>query len=255
MINVNAVLLLDGDRIVPVRAVPYVTGGDMGPRCLVRILSDPEHGFRAYVLGPNNTVTAILPKSWRQYADSLSASGSNAPDLINCATLEILPANTFVYWESLWRTHEAIFLPPREEIPFYTQPEQENFQLQPSVNLPVAFAKLVFEGFLDPAEKSLPLATILLAVQTEAPTGVPVFSMTKAAMIEQHKREWPSIEADFKDAANNGLAAAKAGARGWFEVGCMQWARSRNKLILPTASSELSVAMSSFTSRKQSADE
>ncbi|NMM13197.1 MAG: hypothetical protein HHJ17_06620 [Rhodoferax sp.] len=255
MINVNAVLMLDGDRIVPVRAVPCVTGGDMGPRCLARILSDPEHGFRAYVLGSNNTVIAILPKSWRQYADSLSASGANAPDLISRATLEILPANTFVYWENLWRIHERLFLPSRDDIPSYSPLEQENFELQPTVNLPDAFAKLVFEGFLDPTEKSLPLAKILLAVQAEAPTGVPVFSMTKAAMIDHHKHEWPSINADMKDAADNGLAAAKAGPRGWFEVGCMQWARSRNKLIQPTALSELNDAMISFTSRKLSADE
>lgn len=58
----------------------------------------------------------------------------------------------------------------------------------------------------------------------------PVFSMTKAAMIEQHKHEWPSIEGDIRDAANNKLATAKAGPRGWNESAAMAWAKANNKL-------------------------
>ena len=64
-----------------------------------------------------------------------------------------------------------------------------------------------------------------------AATG-PQFTMTKAAMIEQHKHEWPTIERDIADAKRNGLAdAAKAGAREWREANAMEWARSKNKLV------------------------
>lgn len=69
-----------------------------------------------------------------------------------------------------------------------------------------------------------------LAKTQSVPTA-PVFSMTKAAMIAQHKHEWPSIEGDMRDAASNGLFAAKAGARGWNQANAMQWASAHNKLI------------------------
>lgn len=68
-----------------------------------------------------------------------------------------------------------------------------------------------------------------LAKTQSVPTA-PVFNMTKAAMIAQHKHEWTSIEGDMRDAASNGLFAAKAGARGWNEANALQWASAHNKL-------------------------
>lgn len=65
--------------------------------------------------------------------------------------------------------------------------------------------------------------------QRPATTG-PTFSMTKAAMIEQHKHEWPTIETDIKAAKRNGLDAAMAGVRGWYELPAMEWARANNRL-------------------------
>lgn len=121
----------------------------MGPHSLVRILSDPDQGLRAYVLGPNNTAMAMPPKNWRQYKERLSTSEPNAPDLITHATLEILPANAFVYWDGLRCTHEAYFLPDRGLIPTYSSGDQENFQLQPSINIPDEFIKLIFGEFPD----------------------------------------------------------------------------------------------------------
>lgn len=121
----------------------------MGPRCLTQILSDPDLGLRAYVLGINNEVTAILPKNWRQYKDRLTTSEPNAPDLITRTTLEILPVNTFVHWDGLWRTHEACFLPDRALISTCTLGEQEEFMLQPMANFPDELETLIFEGFPD----------------------------------------------------------------------------------------------------------
>lgn len=151
MININAVQSLNGEKIVPVRAIPFVTGGDMSPRCLAGILSDPQHWLLAFVLGPNGTVTQMLPKNWKQYKDQLTATSSDAHnlDLSSRTAVEMLPASTFVYWEALWRTHEALFLPSREEI--YESPPEEhgNYELQPLANIPKALVKLVFEGFID----------------------------------------------------------------------------------------------------------
>ncbi len=58
----------------------------------------------------------------------------------------------------------------------------------------------------------------------------PLFTMKKAAMITQHKHEWPTIEQDIKDATRNGLNKAKAGQRDWKEAEAMEWARSKGKL-------------------------
>lgn len=151
MININAVLSLNGEKIVPVRAIPFVSGGDMNPRYLAGILSEPKHCFLAFVLGPNDLVTQMLPKTWKQYQDQLAviATDANNLDLVNRTTLNVLPASTFVYWEALWRTHEALFLPSREEI--YESPPEEhgNYELQPIANIPRALDELVFEGFID----------------------------------------------------------------------------------------------------------
>ena len=83
-----------------------------------------------------------------------------------------------------------------------------------------------------------------------APTG-PRLQVNKAALIAQHKHEWPTIEGDIRGASENGLSkAAKAGARDWYEDAAIQWARSKNKLIQPTSAATLNSAMSNFPSRK-----
>jgi hypothetical protein len=60
--------------------------------------------------------------------------------------------------------------------------------------------------------------------------GTPKFNMTKAALVKAHKHEWPTIESDLAHASENGLAAAKAGTRDWYEAAAMDWARAKGKL-------------------------
>ncbi|MDO8732708.1 MAG: hypothetical protein Q7L55_09095 [Actinomycetota bacterium] len=60
---------------------------------------------------------------------------------------------------------------------------------------------------------------------------VPELSMTKAAMIAQHKHEWPTIVGDMSNAVDNKLASAKAGKRRWKEADAIAWAKANNKLI------------------------
>lgn len=60
------------------------------------------------------------------------------------------------------------------------------------------------------------------------PNG-PRFSMTKAGLIEAHEHEWPTIKGDIAGAATNGLKAAKAGSRGWYEDIAMEWARAKGR--------------------------
>lgn len=79
-------------------------------------------------------------------------------------------------------------------------------------------------------EQAAATAPVVAALVEPAKTG-PIFSMTQAAIIEAHAHEWPSIRADIKGAAANGLALAKAGVRGWYEDIAMDWARAKGKLI------------------------
>ena len=73
----------------------------------------------------------------------------------------------------------------------------------------------------------------------------------KAALIAQHKHEWPTIEGDLKDASSNGLSkAAKAGKRDWIGEAAVQWARSKNKLILPKETTSLTDVMRTLPSKK-----
>ena len=79
----------------------------------------------------------------------------------------------------------------------------------------------------------------------------PTFSMTKAAMVEQHKHHWPTIERDMTDASSNELASAKAGARGWIESDALMWARANNKLTdTAKPAALLAHTMNSLSGRK-----
>lgn len=66
-------------------------------------------------------------------------------------------------------------------------------------------------------------------VELEARTERP---MSRKGLVAAHKSRWPTIEADLKDAASNGLAEAKAGKRGWIESKCLEWARAKGKYRL-----------------------
>jgi hypothetical protein len=147
MTIVNVVLTLNDKEIVPVRAIPFVTGGDMGPRCLASILFEPVHDFWAFTLGADNAVTPIAPKNWLQYKALLSTAGSDSSDLYVQSTLEILPASTFVYWEGLWRTYEANFMPDREVIYGLPPIERENYVLKKCPDIPELLVESVFAGF------------------------------------------------------------------------------------------------------------
>ena len=73
----------------------------------------------------------------------------------------------------------------------------------------------------------------------------------RAALIAQHKHEWPTIERDIQDAAGNGLAkAAKAGNRDWHESEALEWARSKNKLMRTEKPVPLANVMRNLTGKK-----
>jgi hypothetical protein len=104
------------------------------------------------------------------------------------------------------------------------------------------------EATTPPAPTVADTAPVVAVVALVEPAKAgPKFSMTKAAMVAQHAHEWPTLERDMTDASTNGLAAAKAGARGWYEPDAMEWARANNKLANTSKSaSSLTQAMNSM---------
>lgn len=78
--------------------------------------------------------------------------------------------------------------------------------------------------------KPAPVATVSDGPAPNKEPKGPKFSMTKAGLIDAHEHEWPTIRGDIAGAASNGLKAAKAGSRGWYEGTAMEWARAKGKL-------------------------
>lgn len=67
-------------------------------------------------------------------------------------------------------------------------------------------------------------------VEAERQSNAPIFSMPRAALIAAHEHEWPTIRGDISEAHSNGLDAAKAGQRGWWEARALDWARAKGRL-------------------------
>lgn len=63
----------------------------------------------------------------------------------------------------------------------------------------------------------------------------------KAALIKANATTWPTIEADFNHASENGLSsAAKAPGHGnWFETAALAWAKQRGKITEPNGATPI----------------
>ena len=125
----------------------------------------------------------------------------------------------------------------------------------------VAAAAIGWGWSIPEAMKSLPTAPVLVGspVRAESVGNGPVESApvgarlatNKAALIAQHKHEWPTIARDIQDAAGNGLSkAAKAGTRDWHESDALEWARSKNKLMQTEKLVPLANVMRNLTGKK-----
>jgi len=66
-----------------------------------------------------------------------------------------------------------------------------------------------------------------LSPMPEAARGIP-----RKTLVDRHRKQWPTIEADISKASENGLAAqAKAGDRGWIEAEAIAWAEQAKRLV------------------------
>lgn len=91
---------------------------------------------------------------------------------------------------------------------------------------------------ITPSRKRVDEVAMSDADSTPTASG-PRLTMKKAALVEQHESDWPTVERDLSDANRNGLAAAaKAGAREWYEDRALEWARVKGKLQSNTKSDD-----------------
>ena len=89
-------------------------------------------------------------------------------------------------------------------------------------------------------------------LQQPAPAGPPKRILKKKFMVEQHKREWPTIESDLKEAnkeENRDLHACMVPKKhGFWYVDCaLAWAETRGKLKQPAKVHELQEALTGKT--------
>ena len=127
----------------------------------------------------------------------------------------------------------------------HTPAEWVTWAQQQALHVPAALEKLLQLPAV-PVEAA-PVVDVP-AIEATRPSASPQFTMTKAAMIGQHKHQWPSIERDMQDANRNGLNAAKAGARGWREAMSLEWARANGRLESNDAPDALRGAINTMAS-------
>jgi len=98
-------------------------------------------------------------------------------------------------------------------------------------------------GPAEPVAEPAPQAVPAVQPEAYAATALRETPMSRAGLVKAHIHHWPTIEADLKDAARNGLSVAKAGERSWSESKALEWARAKGKLTdQPGASSQPSLA-------------
>ena len=76
-----------------------------------------------------------------------------------------------------------------------------------------------------------PAQFVVLAPQQQATPAPERRILKRAALIEQHERDWPTIRADLNEASRNGLrAAASLGGGMWSVDAARAWAEPRRKI-------------------------
>jgi hypothetical protein len=128
---------------------------------------------------------------------------------------------------------------------------------QPTTPSPAPVVAVGESGGVEPDKSGLKVGEVSADApkrETRQAAISPKFSMRLDALIEAHIHEWPTIKTDIKAASDNGLSAAKAGARGWWEELTMEWARANGKLKITKKSADSLVQamhnMGSLPSRK-----
>lgn len=169
MINVPAIITLQGKEIVPVRAIPFVAG-NLTPLSVAKLLADPELQLIAHVLNSNGASSAMRPNDWNRVVTDLHSLAATGNLTSTHEQLERLPASTFVFWEDLWRTYENCYLPHRRALTpdNYLPAELANFELHRNANMPKEIVDFVFDGFKPSSHAFGPQQQTLAASQASA---------------------------------------------------------------------------------------
>lgn len=154
--------------MVPVRAVPFVTGGGISPLGIAQLLANPEYMIKAlFVDAATGAVHEMLQKNWIRIMLSLKEAEANAQGaVISDVTVAFLPASTYIYLDDLKGVYAEYYCPSREDLIAYTQQERENFQLQHYAYIEKNLVNLVFEGCGIQSQSVLDTPASVLATST-----------------------------------------------------------------------------------------
>lgn len=190
MISIPAVIKLQEKDIVPIRAIPFVTG-QLTRLDVATLLANTEIQLIAYVVGSNGESAAMRPNEWGRVVAALNSLAVLRNQTSDHEQLELLPPSTFVHWERLWRTYENHYLPDRQLLneENYTPAELANFELHRNVSMRKELVDLVFEGFNSaPIVTSISVAAVTSATAPNVPKPVQRSFAQDAAILAALKK-------------------------------------------------------------------
>lgn len=156
MQTIDAIYNINGSQAVPIRLVPYVTGGDISAYGIAQFLSDANHGIYAYVCtqAANVNPSRMFAKEWNAIVHAIASLPKQLQSGLTLESMTYLPPSTYITLDDLQGVFEDYYLPPREDMTSYTELERENFQLFGSVIVPDALVAVVLEGFERPSAQA-----------------------------------------------------------------------------------------------------
>jgi len=158
MVNVDTVIKVNRQKVVPVRAIPFITGGAIGPMAIAQLLADPDQGVTAHLVNIGRCSTPMQPREWKVVQQRLDCLPARNVNLAETSTLAVIPSGTYIHVESLHRLYEHNYL-DREDAHEMSSMERFDLQLFFEANIPQDLIEFVFAGFSRPTAKAAIVTT------------------------------------------------------------------------------------------------
>jgi hypothetical protein len=161
----SAIVIVDDQEALPIRAIPYITGWTLSPDIVTKSLAKTDHwvtrleGLTAYHLLPDGEYAPMLPKEW----DGIEAELQVLSDKLKVGesfdqehypewrkrSISVLPAGCFVWKEDFAKAFLRSYSPQKLTL-MDERPGDRELNYSPRV--PPELRTLVMEGFFADAE-------------------------------------------------------------------------------------------------------
>ncbi|ARO88918.1 hypothetical protein EBAPG3_014715 [Nitrosospira lacus] len=212
----NVILLIDSREVIPVRAIPFITGGLMSPINVAASLANIDlpkklKGITAHHLSSNGVPASMLPKEWdgitaglQALSDKLQLS-EKIKDENNLVwrrdSIPLLPAGVFV-WKDEFEQAFTRFYGSDSHIRLEERPGDRELNYSPMI--PSELHMTVAEGF------TMPIKTGVSGKMTLTNHGY--LSEKLVRMNQAAEKFWANADRNERDThPDNGKVAA------WFE--------------------------------------